>query len=80
MNDIVKRAKNGEIQALEELIHMNEVKLYKTAKTILNCEDDINEAIQQTIILVYKNIGQLKNEKSFGAWMFKILVNKCKDI
>ena len=80
MNDIVKRAKNGEIQALEELIHMYEVKLYKTARTILKCEDDINEAVQQTVILVYKNINQLKNEKSFGAWMMKILVNQCKTI
>lgn len=80
MNDIVKRAKKGEIQALEELIHMYEVKLYKTARTILKCEDDINEAVQQTVILVYKNINQLKNEKSFGAWMMKILVNQCKTI
>ena len=80
MNDIVKRAKNGEIQALEELIHMYEIKLYKTARTMLECEDDINEAVQQTIILVYKNINQLKNEKSFGAWMIKILVNQCKNI
>ena len=80
MNDIVKKAKNGEIQALEELIHMYELKLYKTARTMLECEDDINEAVQQTIILVYKNINQLKNEKSFGAWMIKILVNQCKNI
>lgn len=80
MKDIVKRARNGETQALEQLIHMYEIKLYKTARTILDCDDDIDEAVQQTIILVYKNINQLKNEKSFGAWMFKILVNKCKDI
>lgn len=80
MNDIVKKAKNGEIGALEQLIHMYEVKLYKTAKSILDCEDDINDAVQQTIILVYKNIGQLKDEKRFEAWMFRILVNKCKDI
>lgn len=80
MNDIVKRAKEGESQALEELIHMYEIKMYKTAKTILNCEDDINEAIQQTIILVYKKINQLKNDKSFGTWIMKILVNQCKKI
>lgn len=80
MNDIVKKAKNGETQALEELIHMYEIKLYKTASSILDCEDDINDAVQQTIISVYKNIGKLKNDKSFGAWMFKILINKCKDI
>ena len=29
MNDIVKRAKEGESQALEELIHMYEIKMYK---------------------------------------------------
>ena len=80
MNDIVKRAKEGESQALEELIHMYEIKMYKTAKTILNCEDDINEAIQQTIILVYKKINQLKNDKSFGTWIMKILVNQCRKI
>lgn len=80
MNDIVKRAKEGECQALEELIHMYEIKMYKTAQTILSCEDDINEAIQQTIILVYKKINQLKNDKSFGTWIMKILVNQCKKI
>ena len=80
MNDIVKRAKEGESQALEELIHMYEIKMYKTAKTILNCEDYINEEIQQTIILVYKKINQLKNDKSFGTWIMKILVNQCKKI
>ena len=80
MNDILKRAKEGESQALEELIHMYEIKMYKTAKTILNCEDDINEAIQQTIILVYNKINQLKNDKSFGTWIMKILVNQCKKI
>ena len=52
MEEIVKRAKNGDIRAIEELIHMNKVKLYKTARTFLSCEDDINEAIQSTLILV----------------------------
>ena len=80
MEEIVKRAKNGEIRALEELIHINEVKLYKTARSILADNDDIEEAIQQTIILVYKNIYKLKKEKYFTTWMMRILINECKKI
>ena len=80
MEEIVKKAKNGEIRALEELIHINEVKLYKTARAILSNNDDIDEAIQRTIILVYKNICNLKKEKYFNTWMMKILINECKKI
>lgn len=80
MEKIVKRAKAGEIRAFEELIHMHELKLYKTASSILICEDDINEAIQQSIILMYNNIHLLKNNKYFSTWFIKILINECRKI
>lgn len=80
MEEIVNRAKNGDIRAIEELIHMHKVKLYKTARTFLSCEDDINEAIQSTLILLYQNITKLKNDKYFTTWLMRILINECKKI
>lgn len=80
MEEIVKKAKNGDIRAIEELIHMNKVKLYKTARTFLSCEDDINEAIQSTLILLYQNISKLKNENYFATWLIRILINECKKV
>lgn len=77
---IVNKAKQGEIRAFEELVHTHETKLYKTARAILDCEDDINEAIQQSIILMYNNINQLKNNKYFSTWFIRILINECKKI
>ena len=61
-NNIVLRAKKGDVQAFEMLVKLYERKMYKTAKSILECEDDINEAIQQTIILIYDKLYQLRNE------------------
>ena len=75
-NNIVLRAKKGDVQAFEMLVKLYESKMYKTAKSILECEDDINEAIQQTIILIY----QLRNENKVGTWIMRILINQCKKI
>ena len=75
MEELVEKAKNGEIRALEELIKMYELILYNTARTFLKCDDDIEEAIQQTIILVYINIYKLRNEKFFKRWLVRIIIN-----
>ena len=79
-NNIVLRAKKGDDQAFEKLIKAYESKMYKTAKSILECEDDINEAIQQTIILIYDKLYQLRNEEKIGSWIIRILINQCKKI
>ena len=45
-----------------------------------SCEDDVNEAIQQTIILIYDKLYQLRNENKVGTWIMRILINQCKKI
>ena len=78
--DSLLRAKKGDVQAFEKLVKVYESKMYKTAKSILECEDDINEAIQQTIILIYDKLYQLRNENKVGTWIMRILINQCKKI
>lgn len=51
--------------------------LYKIAKTRLYNEDDINEAVQETMIEAYKGIKKLKHNQYFKTWIIKILINKC---
>lgn len=40
-------------------------------------EDDINEAVQETMIETYKEIKKLKYNQYFKTWIIKILINKC---
>ena len=40
-------------------------------------EDDINEAVQETMIEAYKEIKKLKYNQYFKTWIIKILINKC---
>lgn len=78
--ELVEKAKNGDAEAFNELIENNKIKMYKTAKSILNNEDAICDAIQETLISAYKNIDKLKENKFFSTWIIRILINKCYDI
>lgn len=43
-------------------------------------EDDVNEAVQNTIVNSFISIKSLKNEKYFKTWIIKILINECNHI
>ncbi|MEN2259728.1 sigma-70 family RNA polymerase sigma factor (plasmid) [Paraclostridium benzoelyticum] len=47
---------------------------------MLNNDDDVADAMQETMIAAYRNIKSLKDDSYFKTWLTKILINKCKDI
>ena len=51
----ISKAKNGDEEAFSELINQYKLEIYKTSKAILKNEDDVCDAIQETLISVYKN-------------------------
>lgn len=67
-------------QEVLELIKNNKIKFYKVACSILNNEEDVNDAIQETMISAYNKIDTLKNRKYLETWITRILINKCYDI
>lgn len=80
MELLIKKAMKGDAEAFVQLMEMNEVSMYKTAKAILAKEEDIGDAMQETILAAYRNIHTLKKTQYFKTWLIRILINKCKDI
>lgn len=80
MEELIDGAIHGDEDALTDLIILIEEDLYKIARTRLFCEDDIKDAVQETIIQTFKYIKKLKEPKYFKTWIFKILINKCNKI
>ena len=73
-------AKQGNPEAFGRLISSVKIKLYKTGMAILKNDDDTCDAIQETLISAYKNLGKLQNNEFFSTWITRILINKCYDI
>ena len=59
MEELVKRAQNGDKETFTELILEIRNDLYKIAKCRLYSEDDIEDAIRETMIKSYKSIKKL---------------------
>ena len=62
-----------------KLINQNRLKLYKTAMAILKNDENVNDAIQETLLSAYKNIDKLESKEYFLTWIITILRNKCFD-
>lgn len=80
MEELVLRAKNKDENAFDELILSLEKELYLIAKMRLKNDDDIADALQETILLCFKNIHKLKEVTFFKTWVIKILINECNKI
>ena len=80
MEELIYKAKYGDKDAFSQLILGMEKDLYKVAKMRLSCEDDINDAVQETIIQTYKHIKNVRKTEYFKTWMIKILINNCNKI
>ncbi|HIT70344.1 MAG TPA: sigma-70 family RNA polymerase sigma factor [Candidatus Scatovivens faecipullorum] len=80
INELIKEAKKGNTDAFEKIILYYKNDLFKIAKTRLSNIEDIEDAVQETIISVFKSLHKLKNTSKFKSWIFTILINNCNHI
>lgn len=44
---------------------------------MLNNREDAEDILQETFVECFRNISSFRFESTFGAWLKKILINKC---
>lgn len=80
MELLIKRAQKGDEEAFIEVIDIIMPQMYKVAKVRLKSEEDIGDAIQETILAAFTNLKKVKEPAYFKTWITKILINKCNDM
>ena len=51
--------------------------MYNLAYRILNNREDAEDLLQEAFVECFRNIDSFRFESTFGAWLKKIIVNKC---
>lgn len=80
MEELVLLAQRGDVEAYTNLILEIKNDLYKICKARLTDNDDIDDAIQETMIQSYNQIKKLRDASKFRYWIIKILINNCNKI
>lgn len=78
--DLVKRAKSGDEEAFIRLMELQSDCMYKMAKTILKNEEDVADAMAETVLTCWEKISTLRKNRYVKTWMIRILLNKCYDL
>ena len=52
--------------------------MYMIALSMLRNHEDAEDVVQEAILSAYETSWKLKNEDSFNAWMFRIIINQAK--
>lgn len=77
MNEVlIRKAKKGDKDAFCRLMDENVQSMYKIAAAYLKNDEDVADAIQDTILSCYENLKSLKQNRYFKTWMIRILINK----
>ena len=80
LKNLVLSAKNKNPDAFAELIHICKKDLYRIAKSILSNDEDVADAIQETILISYEQLSLLQYPEYFKTWLIRILINQCNGL
>lgn len=77
---LIAKAKGRDKDAFIELIELYTQDMYKVALAILMNDQDVADAIQDTILTCWEKMYTLKCNRYFKTWLTRILINHCYDI
>ena len=80
MEELLQRARQGDPEAFVLLIEGCRTDLYRVARGFFRSDEDAADAIQQTVLDCYEQLGRLKKLEYFKTWLIRILVNNCNDL
>ena len=75
-NDIIERAKNGDIQAFDDIYKAYREKLYYYIVSKGAAQQDAEDIVSDTFLEAMKHIGDLKNNDHLLTWLHSIAKNK----
>ncbi|MGD8727657.1 MAG: RNA polymerase sigma factor [Gemmatimonadales bacterium] len=77
---LVVRVLEGDTDAFAGLVARYRDRLGRYAVRMLGNTADAEEALQDAFVRAYRSLARCTDPERFGAWLFGILVNRCRTV
>jgi RNA polymerase sigma-70 factor (ECF subfamily) len=77
--DLVESAQHGDQAAFVDLIRPRVDRLYATAHRILRDVDRAEDALQDALVIAWRDLRGLRDPDRFDAWLHRLVVRVCID-
>jgi RNA polymerase sigma-70 factor (ECF subfamily) len=75
---LVEQARRGDADAFVALIEERQVAMTRVATAILRDPADVADALQETLVAMWRELPRLRSVDAFPAWADRVLVNACR--
>ena len=75
--DLVARAVAGHAGAIEALLSVAQTDIRRYARRSCRTASDAEEAVQETLIVLYRKVGALREVGAISGWLFRIVNRYC---
>ena len=72
--DLVEKARAGDRTAFAELAAASIGRLFNVAQLMLHDRDLADDAVQETLVIAWRDLRSLRDPKGFDAWLHRVLV------
>jgi RNA polymerase sigma-70 factor (ECF subfamily) len=76
--ELISRILAGERELFHELIRPYEKSIYFAAYSILQNEQDAEDAAQEAVLKALKNLANFRAESKFSTWLITIAINEAR--
>lgn len=77
--ELIRKAKQGDMLAFEELILKHEKIVYNVALRMMNHSEDAKDISQEVFLKAYRSLGNFDERSAFSTWLYRITHNTCID-
>ena len=77
--DLVEAAQGGDQEAYVDLIRPRSDHLFAIAQRILRDVDRAEDALQDALVIAWRDLRGLRDPDRFDAWLHRLLVHECID-
>jgi RNA polymerase sigma factor (sigma-70 family) len=74
---LIEECRRGNTRAQFKLYNQYSRAMYNLAYRMMNNREDAQDMLQEAFIECFRNLGSFRFESTFGAWLKKILLNRC---
>ena len=75
--ELVERARTGDHAAFTALAEASANRLYAVATLILRDPDRAQDAVQDSLVLAWRDVRGLRDPEAWDGWLHRILVRTC---
>ena len=79
-SELVRLFLGGDRRAFEDIVRRHQGRVYSFAYRLLGSASLAEEAAQEVLVKVFKNLHRFRGDSKFTTWLYRITLNHCRNV